>query len=159
MKPAPYKPVRYASTHLKQLVWRLKDVEELPTGFDRNLAVNSPEDLKRYDFLFRDFPGERFVVFILSSKNTIQAVDVVSEGTFNASLVHPREVFRSAILGLGAAIIVAHNHPSGTAEPSREDLEVTRQLAEAGKILGIRLLDHVIFAGDQIVSLAGRGVL
>jgi len=128
-------------------------------GFDRSEPIRSPEDMMRYRFLFEGYTTERFVVFILNSKNTVQGVEVVSEGTLNASLVHPREVFRSAVLGLGASIIVAHNHPSGNPEPSREDIQITKQLVEAGKILDIPLHDHIIFTEEGYTSFAERGLL
>jgi DNA repair protein RadC len=135
-------------------------VEELPLGFSRETVIRSPEDLYRqYRFLFDGLTTERFVVFILNSKNAVQAIEIVSEGTLNASLVHPRETFRAAILGIGASIIVAHNHPSGNTEPSREDIEITTQLREAGKIIGIPLHDHVIFTDQGYTSLADRGVV
>jgi DNA repair protein RadC len=101
----------------------------------------------------------RFVVFWLNSKNRVMGFEVVSEGTLNSSLVHPREVFRSAIVATCASIVVMHNHPSGNTEPSKEDIEVTQQLVESGKIIGIPLLDHVIHAGDTFTSFAERGLV
>lgn len=98
-------------------------------------------------------------MFVLSSSHEVQVIDIVSEGILNASVVHPREVFRTAILGAAASIIVAHNHPSGNPKPSAEDIRVTQQLVEAGKILDIKVLDHVIFAGDEITSLANHGLI
>ncbi len=92
----------------------------------------------------------------LNTKNNITGINVVSIGSLNSSLVHPREVFKAAILGNAAAIILAHNHPSGDPSPSPEDLEITRRLVEAGKILGIEVLDHVII-GDRWESLKERG--
>ena len=156
---AKYRRVPYPTVLLREIVWRFRDVEELPVGFDRSIPVTSPEAMRRYSFLFDGYTTERFVVFILNSKNVVQAVEIVSEGTLNASLVHPREVYRSAVLGLGASIIVAHNHPSGNGEPSREDIEITRQLVEAGKILGIPLHDHIIYTEGGITSFAERGLL
>jgi len=98
-----YRRVPYPSVLLREIVWRFRDVEELPVGFDRSEPVTSPDMMKRYAFLFEGYTTERFVVFILNSKNVVQAVEIVSEGTLNASLVHPREVYRSAVLGLGAS--------------------------------------------------------
>ncbi len=85
--------------------------------------------------------------------------EVVSEGTLNSSIVHPREVFRGAIVATAAAIIISHNHPSGNAEPSTEDIQLTKQLSEASKIIGIALHDHIIFAGENYTSFAERGIL
>lgn len=155
-----FRPTPYPKTQLRQIVWRLKEVEEIPEGFTRDSVIHGPEDLHRqFHFLFDGLVNERFVVFILNSKNAVAAIEIVSEGTLNASLVHPRETFRAAILGIGAAIIVAHNHPSGNREPSNEDLAITRQLTEAGKIIGIPLHDHVIFTQDGYTSFAERGLL
>lgn len=127
-----YCPVRIKSSRycLKRLVWRIRDVEEIPQGFVRE-PIRSPNDLAQYQWLFADQARERFVVFVLNSANRVVAVDIVSEGSLNASIVHPREVFRVAVMGVGASIIVAHNHPSGNSEPSREDIEITRQLVES----------------------------
>ena len=107
-----------------------------------------------------DSPVEMFAVFHLNSQNHVTGWEIVTQGILDASLIHPREVFRSAILRNAAALIVAHNHPSGTTEPSPEDLKVTRQLAEAGDLIGIPLLDHVIVGhGNEFATLAGRGAL
>ena len=155
----PKKPLlRYPTTQLKRLVWRVRDIEEVPAGFERD-CIHGPSDLMHYAWLFKDLPNERFVVFVLNSRNAVAAVDTVTEGTLNVSLVHPREAFRAAVMRLGAAIIVAHNHPSGNVEPSREDVSITRQLVETGKIMGIPLHDHVIFADGRYMSFAERGLL
>lgn len=159
MPASTFKPVKYATLTLKQIVWRFRDVEEVPEGLEKKVKVTTPGDMMKFSFMFEDRTNERFVVFILNSNNIVQAVDIVTEGTLNASLVHPREVFRSAILGAGAAIIVAHNHPSGNTEPSSEDLNITRQLVESGKLLGIPVHDHIIFAGYSYTSFAERGLL
>jgi len=96
---------------------------------------------------------------MLDSANHVGAIKIVSEGTLNSSLVHPREVFSPAIHSLSAAIILAHNHPSGNPEPSSEDLQITRQLVEAGKILGIPIHDHIIFTEHSFTSFAERSLL
>ena len=83
----------------------------------------------------------------------------ISEGILNSSLVHPREVFQRAILEPAASIILLHNHPSGNPEPSSEDLLVTRQLVEAGKIIGIPVQDHIILTASSYTSMAERGIL
>ncbi|MCZ6690204.1 MAG: DNA repair protein RadC [Planctomycetota bacterium] len=100
---------------------------------------------------------EVFYVLLLDSKNRLIRDEVVSIGTLTASLVHPREVFRPAIRAAAAAILVAHNHPSGDCTPSREDIEVTARLRSAGELIGIPLLDHVIIGAGRYVSLAERG--
>lgn len=100
---------------------------------------------------------EHFVVLLLNARHECLAVETVSIGSLNASIVHPREVFRPAVIASAASIIVAHNHPSGDPEPSEEDLAITRRLAQAGELLGIGLLDHVVIADRGAVSLRERG--
>jgi DNA repair protein RadC len=122
--------------------------------------LTGPEDVARHLVpRLRDLPWEVFILVILDSRNALRKQIELSRGSLNASIVHPREVFKAAIDERAAGIIVAHNHPSGNAEPSREDLDLTRQLVESGKILGIPLHDHIIVAGDRFTSLAERGVL
>lgn len=126
---------------------------------DRNV-VRTPEDahniLKRY---FEDLPNEHFVALLLDTKNRVMAFSPVSVGSLNASMVHPRELFQRAILGNCASVILAHNHPSGDPSPSPEDLELTRKLAEAGKLLDIAVLDHIIVGDGCFVSLKERNIL
>lgn len=95
---------------------------------------------------------EYFVALLVDGKNRISGLHVVSEGTLNQSLVHPREVYKAAILANSAAIILAHNHPTGDVTPSREDRDITRRLKEAGDLLGIRVLDHIIVDTDSGAS-------
>jgi len=90
---------------------------------------------------------------LLSTKNHVLAVELVSVGSLAASIVHPREVFKPAIVDSAAAIVVAHNHPSNDPTPSPEDIEFTRRLAKAGELLGIRVLDHVIVCENSYASL------
>ena len=101
---------------------------------------------------------EEFLVITLDTKLCPIRIVRVTRGTLDASLVHPREVFRPAIADCASAVILAHNHPSGDSTPSREDIEVTKRLIDAGKILGIRVLDHLVI-GDLVVSLADKGHL
>ncbi len=96
---------------------------------------------------------EHFVVFYLDTRNQQIKREIISVGTLNASLVHPREVFEPAIRYNAAHVIVAHNHPSGDPEPSQEDFTLTRRLVDAGKILGIALLDHVIMTKEFYFSI------
>jgi DNA repair protein RadC len=102
---------------------------------------------------------EHFLVLLLNARHECVAVETVSIGSLNASIVHPREVFRPAILAAAASIIVAHNHPSGDPEPSEEDIAITRRLAQVGELVGIALLDHVVVAARGVVSLRERGLL
>ena len=102
---------------------------------------------------------EVFGILVLNTKNKIVAVHEVSRGMLNSSLVHPREVFKPAVLHNAAAIICFHNHPSGDPEPSKEDIETTKRLVEAGKIIGIEIFDHIIAGDDRYVSLKERGAM
>jgi len=127
---------------------------------EERIVVRSPEDVARFMIpKLRDFTHEVFIVLLLDSKNGVKHEVKLSSGTLNASVVHPREVYKAAIDHLAASLIVVHNHPSGNREPSREDLEITKQLVEAGKIVGIPLHDHLIVAGDGYTSFAERGLL
>lgn len=122
--------------------------------------ISSPYDAARLlRPLYEDFPFEVFSVLFLNSANRVNGWSVVSTGILNSSLVHPREVYQRAILANAAGIIAVHNHPSGSLEPSGEDVRITRQLADAGKILGIPLHDHIILAGDGSTSFAERGLI
>ena len=102
---------------------------------------------------------ERFVVFWLSSSNNITDFEIVSEGTLNSSVVHPREVFRGAIVATCANIIIAHNHPSGNQDPSNEDISLTKKLVDAGKLLEISVFDHIIFAEHNYTSFIERRLI
>jgi DNA repair protein RadC len=127
--------------------------------FAARRVIRSPEDVARlYIPRLRGARTESFRVLLLNAANQIVREVLVSEGTLTASLVHPREVFRLAITESAAAIIVLHNHPSGNSEPSAEDVAVTRQLVQAGKLLDIPVLDHIIIAGDSYTSLRERGI-
>jgi DNA repair protein RadC len=102
---------------------------------------------------------EHFIVFYVDSRYQEIGREVVSVGTINASLVHPREVFEPAVKFLASGILVVHNHPSGNLEPSAEDMSVTARIAEAGKVLGIPLLDHVIVSREGYLSYKEKGLL
>jgi len=122
-------------------------------------VISSPEDV---DGLLRgriaNLDRENFVVVLLNTKNEVIEFPTISVGTLSASLVHPREVFKPAIRASAAGVILAHNHPSGKVEPSREDREVTGRLEEAARIIGIEVLDHVIL-GDGYFSMKEHGIL
>jgi len=112
--------------------------------------------LKEY---YRNHDREEFLVVCLDSKHHISAINSVSVGSLNLNIVHPREVFKSAILANSAAIIIAHNHPSGDPTPSPEDREITQRLKTAGGYLGIAILDHIVVGDDTHVSFADQGTL
>jgi DNA repair protein RadC len=146
----------------RTITWRFAESrEELPELFGKKeVVIRRPEDIaSNYMGLFRDQVKERFIVFWLSASNKVMGFEIVTEGILNSSLVHPREVFRGAIVATCAAVIVAHNHPSGSTEPSPEDLNITRQIFESGRVIGIPVHDHIIFAGDSYTSFLERGLL
>ncbi len=115
--------------------------------------ILSPKDVWENCQDIRNHKKEHFVVFFLDTRNQQIQREIISIGTLNANLVHPREVFEPAILHNAAQIIVCHNHPSGNPEPSDEDLAITRRLQEAGKILGIEVLDHVVVTKTTFLSI------
>ena len=124
------------------------------------ICLNSPEDIfKNFQSDFRDLKQEVFKVILLDSANHFLRNVIISEGILNSSLVHPREVFYPAITEPAASVILMHNHPSGNPEPSTDDIQITRQLAEAGKILGIPVYDHIIVSDDKFTSFAEKGLL
>jgi DNA repair protein RadC len=127
---------------------------------ERRLKIQTPQDIAQ-EFIPRlqGLKKEQFWVALLDSANHLLRDERVSDGILNSSLVHPREVFKPAIVEPAAAIILIHNHPSGNPEPSGEDLQVTRQLVETGKIIGIPVHDHIIIAGNSYASFAERGIL
>lgn len=100
---------------------------------------------------------ENFYCLLLDARNRFLREERISEGSLTASLVHPREAFRSAVREAASAVIFAHNHPSGDPSPSAEDSHLTQRLWEAGRVLGIRVLDHVIVAGERFYSFADEG--
>ena len=139
---------------IKQVI---REVEEPFAAF----TIRSPEDAKELaEAHIGDEDREVFLVMMLNTKNQVIGLHRAHVGSINASLVHPREVMKCAILNNAAAIIVSHQHPSGNPAPSQEDVEVTKRLAEAGKLIGIELLDHVIVSyTGKYVSLKEKGYL
>jgi dihydrofolate synthase/folylpolyglutamate synthase len=127
-------------------------------SFGDRPKIGGPEDVAEiYIPRLRGHQKEQFHVLILNTANQVIRFELISEGNLNSSIVHPREVYRTAIVENAAAIIGLHNHPSGNPTPSREDIAITKQLVEAGKIIGIPFHDHIIIAGEEYVSLAQKG--
>ena len=112
--------------------------------------------LRKQDRIERD--KEHFFVIILNTRSKVKVIELISIGTMNASLVHPREVFRRAIQRGASSIILAHNHPSGDSEPSEEDINITRRMVDAGKLLGIEVQDHIII-GSKGLSFKEKGLI
>ena len=102
--------------------------------------------------VFQDQPGEVFAILCLSTKHRVIAYHEVSRGTLDATLVHPREVFKAVLLANAAAVILFHNHPSGDPTPSADDVQLTRRLVDAGTLLGVDVLDHIIVGDGRYYS-------
>ncbi|MBM7597809.1 DNA repair protein RadC [Virgibacillus halotolerans] len=127
---------------------------------EERYVIRSPEDGADYIMEeMRSLNQEHFVVLFLNTKNQIIHRQTIFIGSLNASIVHPREVYREAVKRSAASIIVAHNHPSGDPSPSQEDIHVTRRLVESGKMIGIEVLDHLIIGDRKFVSLKEKGYL
>lgn len=133
---------------------------EAQRGSDERQCIRSPEDAARILMPeMRDAAKETFRSLLLDTRNRVIRQTVVSIGTLDSSVVHPREVFRDAIAASAASILVAHNHPSGDPTPSPEDRKVTDRLAQAGQLLGIELVDHLVIGDGRWVSLKQVGLM
>ncbi|AYC29748.1 RadC family protein [Paenisporosarcina cavernae] len=127
---------------------------------DSKWTIRSPKDAATYLMTeMSSLHQEHFLALFLNVKNQVIHKQTIFIGSLNASIVHPRELFREAVKRSAASIICAHNHPSGNPTPSPEDIEVTKRLKEAGMIIGIELLDHVIIGDHQFVSLKEKGYM
>ena len=136
---------------------KIKMVKDRELRNEYDQKIGTPFSLyKILRTLLEEEDRENFLEISLDTKNHINGINVISTGTLNSSLVHPREVFKMAILNNSNSIIIAHNHPSGDTEPSNEDIKVTDRLVECGKILGIEVLDHII-VGEGYYSFKEKG--
>jgi DNA repair protein RadC len=149
----PVKAVRLAAAF--EITRRLRS----RNGGGRVVLASPEQVFARYGPLMEDLQKEVFRVALLDAQNGLLRDVVVSEGTLSASLVHPREVFKPAILESAASMILLHNHPSGDPTPSREDLRLTKQLVACSELLDLRIHDHVIIGHERYISLAQRGAL
>jgi DNA repair protein RadC len=129
-----------------------------PDG-DQIPLIRGPESVYELTHDIRHSNREHFIGFYLNSRNQVLRREIISIGSLNASIVHPREVFVPAIAVSAASLILAHNHPSGDPTPSEEDLAITRRIHEAGRLLGIELLDHVIVAREAYASFKERRLI
>lgn len=133
---------------------------EFESKWYSNKKISSPKDIAElYIPLLRDELQEKFFVVCLSSSNRIIKHELLFVGTLNSSLVHPREIFKTALANNSANIILMHNHPSGNAEPSHEDISITRKISDAGKLLEIQIFDHIIIAGNSYTSFVEKRLL
>lgn len=138
--------------HLKYLVPEIRLALIRESSKDP-LPVWSPSDMEKFVEPLRHYSEERFVAFHLDARSRVAGYHIVSHGTVSSALVHPREVFKAALLNNSYALIVAHNHPAGSLTPSPEDLETTEKLIKAGDLLGVLLIDHIIVSSNGISSL------
>lgn len=137
----------------------IKMVREATLLYDIR-KINSPCDAVELGKRFLDDSDrEQLLLCCLDTKNQPVSLNVVSVGSLNSSIVHPREVFKAAILCNAASVILYHNHPSGDPSPSSEDISITTRLKECGKLLGIELIDHIIIGDERYSSLKERGIL
>ncbi|GAB6109602.1 RadC family protein [Fusibacter bizertensis] len=126
----------------------------------RGLKITSPSDVvKFFSTELSDSNVEKFAIVLLNTKNEVINWEIISIGSLNASIVHPREVFNRAIKRSAASIIAIHNHPSGAIEPSREDLSITKRLSESGQLIGIPLIDHIIIGKSCYYSFKEQNQL
>jgi DNA repair protein RadC len=133
-----------------------QDLEPELKDFD----IKKPHDVvKAIRAGIQDKAKEHFKLIVLNTRNKIIGISNISTGTLNTSLVHPREVFKDAIIKNAASVVLAHNHPSGDTEPSENDLTITKRLVEAGKILGIEVLDHIIITKTGFFSFKEKGLI
>ncbi|GAF66415.1 DNA repair protein RadC [Bacillus sp. TS-2] len=150
---------------LVEIVRIKQEIKEAPE-FLQNRKIKSPSDgmeiaLEIAHHYIGEDDREIFLVLVLNTKNQVIAVHRAHVGAINASIVHPREVFKTAFLNNSSSIIVAHQHPSGDPNPSREDIQVTKRLVESGEILGVEVLDHLIVTPkkDVFISLKEQGYI
>ena len=129
-------------------------------NINKGVIIKSPKDLAPLlKGKIINFHKEHFIVTSLDSRNKIISIDIISIGTLNSSLIHPRETFESAIRNHAAGIIISHNHPSGELKPSGDDLVVTDNLVKSGKLLGIEIVDHIIFSKKGYFSFKEKNII
>jgi len=136
-----------------EIARRINDSDHVQKQKGKKRQILSSKDV--YNLVkskIKNYSKEHFIVLSFDSRNKLIGIDTITVGTLDSNLIHPRETFEAAVRRHASRIIIAHNHPSGNTEPSQEDLEITRQLVEAGKIMGIEILDHLI-VGDGYKSI------
>jgi DNA repair protein RadC len=152
------KPRTIKFRQIKAVYETLTVKEEIANYLKTGTRFTAPQQVAdTFQFLMKE-TKEMFITLHLDGKNRIICMDLVSIGSLNQSIVHPREVFKTALLSNAAAVLLIHQHPTGDPSPSSEDISITRRLKEAGEIIGIKVLDHIII-GDGYVSFVERGLL
>ncbi|WP_424768328.1 RadC family protein [Paenibacillus sp. sgz302251] len=148
------------SSKARQITSMLQLAKALAVPAQANYTIRKPKDV--FDLLepdLRHFTKEHFICIFLNTKNKVICTETISIGSLNAAIVHPREVFRAAIKRCSASLICVHNHPSGDPNPSPEDVNLTKRLINAGEIVGIEVLDHVIIGSPNFISLKEQGLI
>lgn len=140
-------------------VYERQVIREKAPAYLNTRRFKKPEDVYELMYDLQLEAKEHFIALHLDGKNQIICIDRVSTGSLNQSVVHPREVFKGALLSSAAALILVHNHPSGDPDPSRDDIEITRRLHEAGDLVGIKVLDHIIVGERRFTSFVEKGLL
>lgn len=137
---------------------KLKVVKESVLEYDVN--INSPQvAASLIQKMIGDSDRENLVLVCLDTKNKPTSVQILSTGSLNSSLLHPREVFKSVLLSNSASFIIGHNHPSGDLTPSKEDIRITKRLIEVGQLMGIELMDHLIVSDTSFMSMREKGTV
>jgi DNA repair protein RadC len=167
-----YEAVMNISTHElagikgmgKSKIYKIECLREIVRRFYRENAskvtvIKSPEDIFEYMADMQYLKQEQFRIIMLNTKNKIIGDRIITQGTVSATLVSPREVFSPAVRNMATSIIVIHNHPSGDSIPSKEDIDVTNNIVEVGKIMSIPVIDHIIIGKDEFTSLKERGII
>jgi DNA repair protein RadC len=153
------KPRSIKFKQIKAVYETLTVKEEITDYLKTGTRFSAPQQVyDTFSFLMKE-TKEMFLTLHLDGKNRIMAMDMVSVGSLNQSIVHPREVFKTACLSNAAALILIHQHPSGDPTPSAEDISITRRLKEAGELMGIRVLDHIIIGDGEYCSFVEKGML
>jgi len=143
-------------------VYSLRLVKESSVAYNLEKPIVNPAtaaEIVNRVFDMENQPNEVFAILCLNTKKKVAGAHIISQGSLSSAIVHPREVFKAAILNNAASIVLAHNHPSGDPEPSREDIETTHRLVNAGNILGINVLDHIIVGDGKYISLKELGMM
>ena len=143
-------------------VYSLRLVKESSVAYNLEKPIVNPAtaaEIVNRVFDMENQPNEVFAILCLNTKKKVAGAHIISQGSLSSAIVHPREVFKAAILNNAASIVLAHNHPSGDPEPSREDIETTHRLVNAGNILGINVLDHIIVGDGKYISLREHGMM
>lgn len=155
--PAKQRTIKFKT--IKAVYEAMTVKEDVTNYLKTGTRYTAPQQVyETFRFLMQE-TKEMFLTLHLDGKNRIVCIDLVSIGSLNQSIVHPREVFKTALLSNAAAIICLHQHPSGDPAPSSEDISITRRLKEAGDIVGIRLLDHIIIGESNYTSFVESGLM